>query len=122
MDTTTRIAALRTRQLKINTDANERIAEIASKAMGDVAKLNRKIEWLQDGGEFVKANKLAAIEAEADAIAAEDAAAAQAAAMARAEKVLATRKEMAARGEDIYVPRDAAEMLAIMDAMEGDTK
>lgn len=122
MDTTTRIAALRARQSKILANANERIATIAAKANEDIAKLNRKIEWLQDGGEFVKANKLAAIEAEADAIAQEDAAAAYAAALARAEAILETRKAMAARGENIYVPRDAVEMLAIMTAMEGDTK
>jgi len=115
MDTTTRIAALRARQAKIKANAEERIATIAAKANEDIAKLNRKIEWLQDGGEFVKANKLAAIEAEADAIAQEDR-------LAYAQTILDQRKAMAARGEDIYVPRDAAEMLQILTAMEGDTK
>jgi hypothetical protein len=110
MDTTTRIAALRARQAKIQANANERIATIAAKANEGIANLELKISDMSRP-DVIKANKLAAIEAEADAIAQEDR-------LAYAQTILDQRKAMAARGEDIYVPRDAAEMLAILTAME----
>lgn len=113
MDTTTRIAALRSRQAKIMANANDRIATIAAKANEDIAKLEQKASDLERGPDVIRQSKLAAIEAEADAIAQEDR-------LAYAQTILDQRKAMAARGEDIYVPRDAVEMLAILDAMEGE--
>lgn len=113
MDTTTRIAALRARQAKIQANANDSIATIAAKANEDIANLELKISDISRP-DVIKAAKQAAIEAEADAIAEEDR-------LAYAQTILDQRKAMAARGEDIYVPSDAAEMLAILDDMEGNT-
>lgn len=109
----TRIETLQKRIEAIRADAQARIDDIAQRANERIVDLTKKIGWLEDNGENMKASKFAALQAEVDAMAEEDA-------MAFAQAKLDERIAMAARGEGIYVPKDVNEMRVILDAMEAD--
>ena len=115
-----RIQALNTRKAKLINEAQADIVRINGRLQERLTEIDTKIQVLTLGTEFVKSNKLAATEAEADAIAAEDAAAAllaaQLAEIENATKILAQRKAMVARGESIALPADdtPAGMIALL--------
>jgi hypothetical protein len=115
-----RIQALNARKAKLINEAQADIVRINGRLQERLAEIDTKIQVLTLGTEFVRTNKLAATEAEADAIAAEDAAAAllaaQMAEIANATKILAQRKAMVARGESIALPADdtPAGMIALL--------
>jgi len=115
-----RIDALTARKAKLINEAQADIVRINGRLQERLAEIDTKIQVLTLGTEFVKSNKLAATEAEADAIAAEDAAAAllaaQMAEIENATKILAQRKAMKARGETIALPQDdtPAGMIALL--------
>jgi len=116
----TRIEALTARKAKLINEAQADMLRINERLQGRLAELDKKIQTLALGADVVKANRLAAVEADADAIAAEDAAAAllaaQLAEIENATKILAQRKAMKARGETIALPKDdtPAGMIALL--------
>jgi len=116
----TRIDALTARKAKLINEAQADMLRINERLQGRLAELDKKIQTLALGADVVKANRLAAVEADADAIAAEDAAAAllaaQLAEIENATKILAQRKAMKARGETIALPKDdtPAGMIALL--------
>jgi hypothetical protein len=115
-----RIQALTARKAKLINEAQADVQRINGRLQERLAEIDTKIQVLTLGTEFVKSNKLAATEAEVDAIAAEDAAAAllaaQMAEIANATKILAQRKAMKARGETIALPQEdtPAGMIALL--------
>lgn len=120
----TRIDALTARKAKLINEAQADMLRINERLQGRLAELDKKIQTLALGADVVKANRLAAVEADADAIAAEDAAAAllaaQLAEIENATKILAQRKAMVARGESIALPEDdtPAGMIALLATEE----
>jgi len=116
----TRIEALTARKAKLINEAQADMLRINERLQGRLKELDTKIQTLALGADVVKANRLAAVQAEADAIAAEDASAAllasQLAEIENATKILAQRKAMKARGETIALPKEdtPAGMIALL--------